>query len=186
VTPKLTAIPVDPPKDVKRIIGMEDGDLCKLIGPGYGTVHAPRCWWQKVRTDFKNLGAAEMKFEPCVWGIYNKTGELVGLLMSHVDDFVFAGNPHEEAWASFLQQSKKLYYWVFWETNNITQCGVQISEMSDGGFMLKQTDKIKKVKEISLDNGRRKVSPRPLTPTEVTRIRGVCSECQWYGTQTVP
>ena len=38
---------VEPPSDVKYSIGMKDVDLCKLIGPGYGTVHAPRCWWQK-------------------------------------------------------------------------------------------------------------------------------------------
>ena len=177
---------VEPPPDVKKDIGMDDGDHCKLIGPGYGTVHAPRCWWQKVRADFKSLGTTGMKFEPCVWGIYNKDGQLVGLAMSHVDDFVFAGNPHEEAWTTFLGQAKSLYNWGSWETDNITQCGVHITEMSDGGFLLKQTEEIKKVKEISLDDGRRKVSPRPLTPTEVTKIRGVCGECQWYGTQTAP
>ncbi len=46
---------VDPPNDVKNIIGMEDGDLCKLIGPGYGTVHAPRCWWQKSAPTLRTL-----------------------------------------------------------------------------------------------------------------------------------
>ncbi len=64
---------VDPPADVRQILGVEADDFCKLVGPGYGTVNAPRSWWQRVRQDFKVLKASEMKLEPCVWGVHGKT-----------------------------------------------------------------------------------------------------------------
>lgn len=62
----------------------------KLKPSIYRLNYAPRVWCDKGRKEMKRFGATISKFDTAVFKWHN-IEKLVGLLVTHVDDFSFAG-----------------------------------------------------------------------------------------------
>ena len=51
---------------------------------------------QQIKKDFERIGVKAMQLEPCLWGVYDvQDGRqtLVGVILVHVDDFLFTASP---------------------------------------------------------------------------------------------
>ena len=73
------------PKDARR-----KGVVWKLKPSIYRLNYVPRAWCDKGRKEMKRFGATISIFDKAVFKWHN-IEKLVGLLVTHVDDFSFAG-----------------------------------------------------------------------------------------------
>ena len=121
----------DPPADVKRLLGMEPGDVMKLMRAAYGLRNAPKAWFDRVTKDLVKLGWCQSQLDQCVFMKYDKAGKLLGIIGVYVDDFLMAGNLSDPRWKADKQKVIELYKWGKWETGNFILCGVQYRTRAD-------------------------------------------------------
>ena len=77
---------VRPPDDIKK-----EGIIWKLLKPLYGLDDASRKFCLKVKETFMELGLKTLPGDDAFY-YENRNGKLMGLNLSHVDDFTIAGN----------------------------------------------------------------------------------------------
>merc|ERR1712112_399306 len=78
---------VRPPKDIEN-----EGKIWKLLKPLYGLDDASRKFYLKVKETLQKMGLKTLPGDDAVY-YEHKNGELIGLILSHVDDFTIAGIP---------------------------------------------------------------------------------------------
>merc|ERR1711873_320398 len=76
---------VRPPNDIAK-----EGVIWKLLKPLYGLDDAPRKFYLKVKETLQKMGLKTLPGDEAVYYEY-KNGKLMGLILSHVDDFTIAG-----------------------------------------------------------------------------------------------
>ena len=76
---------IEPPKECAQ-----KGKVWKLKRCLYGLVDAPREWYQRVCTELTKLGGRKSKYDKCLF-LWHKEGKLIGMIITHVDDFQFCG-----------------------------------------------------------------------------------------------
>merc|ERR1712115_147238 len=76
---------VRPPKDQEK-----EGVIRKLLKPLYGLDNASRKFYLKVRETLKKLKLNTLPGDDAVY-YQHKNGKLIGMILSHVDDFTIAG-----------------------------------------------------------------------------------------------
>ncbi|CAK0827541.1 unnamed protein product, partial [Prorocentrum cordatum] len=58
---------IEPDAVLKKAFKVKEGELLRVVKPGYGIGEAPRHWWETVKVDFKKLGLQPCELEPCMW-----------------------------------------------------------------------------------------------------------------------
>ena len=53
----------------------------------------PRGWFLEIDGFLKSLGAIKTKLDNALYIFKDRRGKIIGFILSHVDDFVFAGEP---------------------------------------------------------------------------------------------
>ena len=76
---------VRPPDDVKK-----EGKIWKLLKPLYGLDDVSRKFYLKVKETLKELGLKTLPGDDAFY-YENRDGNLLGVNLSHVDDFTIAG-----------------------------------------------------------------------------------------------
>merc|ERR1712240_149792 len=76
---------VRPPDDIGK-----EGVIWKLLKPSYGLDDASRKFYFKVKETLQKLGLKTLPGDDAVY-YEHKNGKLMGLILSHVDDFTIAG-----------------------------------------------------------------------------------------------
>ena len=76
---------VRPPKDIEK-----EGVIWKLLKPLYGLDDASRKFYLKVKETLQKLRLKTLPGDDAVY-YEHKNGKLMGLILSHVDDFTIAG-----------------------------------------------------------------------------------------------
>ncbi|CAK0911609.1 unnamed protein product [Prorocentrum cordatum] len=183
---------IEPDPVLRRAFDVKEGEVLKVMKPGYGIGEAPRHWWETVKVDFAELGLQACELEPCLWRVrFPKTSRLIGLAMAHVDDLILAGDNSHSLWASIFEQIRKLYEWGTWgdmiddSIKSLEQCGVTIEE-NDQGFFLHQHAYADKIREVQPADGGRHRSTDTLRESDQTILRAFCGEVYWLGVNTVP
>ena len=74
-----------PPEDIRK-----QGKIWKLLKPLYGLDDASRKFWLKVKETLIKLGLKTLPGDEAFY-YENKNGKLLGAVLSHVDDFIIAG-----------------------------------------------------------------------------------------------
>ena len=69
----------------------EEGKIWKLQRCIYGLNDAPREWYNKVVRELLQLGGRKSSFDNTMFMWNDNTGQLKGILVMHVDDFVYCG-----------------------------------------------------------------------------------------------
>jgi hypothetical protein len=136
-TEEARKIYLDPDDQLREFFGLGQDEVLQLVKPAYGSIHAPREWWKTIKKDFQPTPLYALEIEPCLWTLYDGTPKvakdnLIGQVIVHVDDFVFAGDWNHPLWKNVVHDIRQLYDWGQWETGNITQCGVKIEQTEDG------------------------------------------------------
>ena len=156
----------------------------------YGLVSAPSSWFQHVNATVKELGMTQSVTDPCLWFLYEDSEnvdeerkEVLGMMCSHVDDFLIAGNEESEKWCSFLQGFHGRYQWSPWEHGEFFHCGVKLREAP--GYAI-EVDHTKFCEDLDQINFRNRPDDEPATPDEITQLRGVLGAAQWRAYQSGP
>ena len=129
----------------------------------------------------KELGLHKVHVEGALFS-YVKKGKLCGLVVSHVDDLLMAGNEEferevERKLSEFFKLSKI-------ETGIFRYCGCRISIEEDGSIKLDQNEYADKLEKIEIMEGQDE--NREVTAAEQKQIRGKIGEMLWISLMTRP
>ncbi|CAK0872026.1 unnamed protein product [Prorocentrum cordatum] len=182
---------VKPTGEIAEMLGLRSGQAAILKKSACGLAQAPRAWHQAVNRKLKELGWRQLESDPCVWiltGPQTAGGSdyIVAIVLSHVDDFLFAGRGADEIWQQARRQVMEAFRWTEWEYDTFTQCGVDITQRSDFGFTLSQATYTEQSEEIEVPIERRRQFSAQMTNAEKSQFRAATGSLQWKGTQTGP
>ena len=166
---------VIPPPEVRKF-----GKLWKLQKSAYGLYDASRKWFLAVKAELLEMGMKPVSGDDAVFTKHEE-GQLTGLCIMHVDDFLVGGT---EAFESMLNNKlKKRFSFGRTETGRFKFTGLNIEQKNDGVFV-DQIEFIKSLKPIQL-NG---VGPKDekLSKTEFKAYHGLTGQISWAAQNTRP
>ena len=73
----------------------------------YGLNDAPCAWYERIRAEFKRLGGVVSTYDNALFLWHDDNGMLIGILVSHVDDFAFAGSQYFHT--TVIEEFKKTF-----------------------------------------------------------------------------
>ena len=172
----LLKLPNPPPPDV------EPGSLLRAKGSIYGTKDAARAWWMFLKDTVVSLGWTLSLFEKALFLLFDQ-GELVGLILSHVDDLFTAGTgPLYEKSMKKLRDEVKLTF----EEPPFRYCGKIVKQDEDFTIRVNQLEVAENLEMPYIDKDRRKDPNADLTPDEVSELRSSLGSLGWLARQTRP
>ena len=180
-------IGADPPEEVRKMLNMKPWELFRVLKAVYGLLHAPKVWYDKLAEVLTKLGWVKSHLEPCVFKLFNKEGELAGLIGCHVDDLVCCGEgEHYEGMLRKLQDAFPFGSWKDAMRETIMFCGCEMKQETNGTIKLSQERYAHGINEVPLSSARRQEVDLPLTDEERKQYRAVLGALSWRGTQSAP
>jgi hypothetical protein len=159
--------------------------VLRIMKGAYGLTTAPREWFETVKIELIKLGFLQSKTEPCCW-TYSCAGEIKGIVLFHVDDFLLAGNHQCKFWQAMRAKLQTTWTWSPWESGEFTICGIEITQHADCSFTIHQKKYTSQIEPIPISTARRKLKTSPITENERSQLRGVNGALQWLSTQSNP
>eukprot|EP00439_Symbiodinium_sp_Y106_P058651 s5262_g8.t1 len=170
-----------PVEELSAALQLRPGQCVQLLKSCYGLVSAPREWYDDVHRTLSSLGAERLISDACVWRVKDESGQVVGLISSHVDDFLMGGSRESKVWSEFLHKFKSAYEWSPWQYSSFKHCGVQLTQHQDHSVTIDHASFCEELKQMSPIKGERK-----LTPEEVSQVRAILGSIQWRVYQSAP
>jgi hypothetical protein len=175
-TPLNRDVYMEPPVEFKKA-----GVVWKLKKTVYGLYDASRSWYFTVKEELKAFGMKSVSGDDAFFSI-NKDGELFGMTILHVDDFLVAGCSQFIKMIS--QKLKSRFTFGKTELTKFKFTGLNI-EQTDSGIYVDQIDYIHNIKPISSyrmdaqeDEG--------LNKAELKSYRGLTGQLNWAAENTRP
>ena len=131
---------MEPPLEVKK-----PGIVWKLKKTVYGLYDASRSWYLAVKEELKSFGMKHVSGDEAFFSI-RRNGELFGMTVLHVDDFLVAGKL--EFLEQLGQKLKKRFTFGKIEFNKFKYTGLNI-EQTSSGIYVDQVEYIQSIKPIS-------------------------------------
>ena len=154
--------------------------IWKLLKPLYGLDDASRKFYLKVRETLKNLGLNTLPGDDAVY-YQHKNGKLIGMILSHVDDFTIAGT---KAFVDrIIKGIKKKFTVSKIEENNFRFTGLDVKTNDEQIeiSMEDYADSINEIKEI-----RNASRTEKLTKAELKEYRKYTGKISWLAQGTRP
>ena len=178
---------IEPPKELKEKLRLQDNEVLQLLKGAYGRVDAPYLWFMELKQSLEHLGFIQAPFDPCCFVLHgeNASGQpsTEGMIGIHVDDGLCCGSPKFHAKLKQLEQkfpfgSKKETSFVF--------TGLQITQQDDGAIWVDQTQYVKEIPPITLEKNRRSNPDDIVTEKERQSLRGLIGSLQYAAVNTRP
>ena len=131
---------MEPPIEVRK-----PGIVWKLKKTVYGLYDASRSWYLAVKQELKTFGMKSVSGDEAFFSI-RKDGELFGMTVLHVDDFLVAGNPDFLVQLGHKLRNRFTFGKI--EFNKFKYTGLNIEQTKDG-ISVDQVDYIQSIKPIS-------------------------------------
>ena len=168
---------LEPPIEVK-----EDGIIWKLKRCIYGLSDAPRAWYERVEQELCALRAKKSLYDDAVF-IWHQNNTLIGLVVIHVDDFVYCGTSE---WNSNVMGAiQKVFKISARHRGTFKYIGLNIQQTNDG-IHIDQQPYVESVKCIPLSADRMKMKDSALTSIEKSQLRSLTGQLLWATSQTRP
>ncbi len=178
------AVPV---KELADSMKIPFGEAVQVLKAAYGLVSAPREWYLEVDDVITHkCQMKKLKTDPCVW-ILSATQEgeepprTIGVIASHVDDFLLCGDEQNERWKQVVATFKSSFRWSPWEHTPFVHCGVGIQQHSDFSFSLEHDHYCTEIKQVEVNK-----AVDHITPAELGQARAVLGAVQWRVIQSAP
>lgn len=165
-----------------REAGMK-GKLWKLLQCVYGLNDASRNFYLKVKEELLKAGCNCSRLDQSVFTYHDADHQLQGLLMSHVDDFLWAGNPVFKQ--NVIHRIKSIFKISSENSAVFKYVGIKIQQ-GDNGILISQNEYAQEIDEIEIDPSRLKEHNEPLNEEEKSSLRSVIGQLNWLSTQTRP
>ncbi|CAE7219859.1 RE1 [Symbiodinium sp. KB8] len=170
-----------PVGELSKALGLREGQAVQLLKSCYGLVSAPREWYNDVHKTLTSLGAERLVSDSCVWRVRDQSGKVVGLISSHVDDFLVVGQASSNVWQTFIHNFKKSYEWSPWESGSFKHCGIQLLQHPDFSITLDHSAFCGELKQMAPIK-----ESRTLTESEIGQVRAILGSVQWRVYQSAP
>ena len=115
------------------------GKLWLLLQGAYGIVDGGRLFYLKLSEKLKALGMHRIHSDGALF-TYVKKGKLHGIVTTHSDDLILAGDNIFER--DITAKLKEIFKFSKFEKNNFKYCGCNVSVQKDGTIELEQNDYI--------------------------------------------
>ena len=175
-TPLKRNVYMEPPVECKK-----PGIVWKLKKTVYGLYDVSRSWYFAVKEQLKRFGMKSVSGDDAFFTM-TKGGELYGMFVLHVDDFLVAGKP------DFLKaqgtQLQKRFTFGRTEFTKFKFTGLNIEETNEGIYV-DQIDYIINIKPISSQRMEAD-NDSILTKTEFKAYRGLTGQLNWAAECTRP
>ncbi|CAE7278587.1 unnamed protein product, partial [Symbiodinium necroappetens] len=163
-------------------IPIPEGCLAKVCKGIFGLADAPREWWLRLSRALESRGWLRNPLDQASWFLWGGTDKKVlqGMIISHVDDLLFGGNPTAEA--SLLEVGQEL---GFRETkvDDFVWWGKRFLRRPDGSVSLSMEAYHRNLKPIPVPKDRRASLTSLLRPDERRRLRALLGSFQWLVAQ---
>ena len=167
---------MEPPVEYKK-----PGIVWKLRKTVYGLYDASRSWYFAVQKELKGFGMKSVSGDDAFFTM-SKEGELFGMTVLHVDDFLVAGN--SEFMKMISSSLKKRFTFGKTELDKFKFTGLNI-EQTDNGIYVDQIDYIHNIQPISAY--RMDVQEEEaLNKEEFKSYRGLTGQLNWAAENTRP
>ena len=173
-------VTVTPPPEAK----VPRGKLWRLKVALYGLDDASLRFHFKVRQVMTGLGMKQSRYDPAFfYDLDSKTGEIRGMVGTHVDDFFLGG---KTAWVEeTTKKIQKKFLLGTIEKGNYLYCGHRIKQQ-DGRLTIDQEEFAAEVKPIVISPARKRQGREPVTEEERKIIRSAAGKLGWLGRVTRP
>ena len=95
-----------PVPELAKAVGVPDGTPLQLTKAAYGLCQAPKAWYDAVNHLLVELGGRQSLADPCVW-VFQKNGRSIGVVGTHVDDFLITGDESSKEWRQIIKKRSK-------------------------------------------------------------------------------
>ena len=165
-----------PPKEAQC-----SGKLWRLKRCVYGLNDASRFWYLRVKEELTRLECQKSKYDSALF--MHRTNELEGILVAHVDDFLWAGTNH--FYTKVVLKLKETFKISKEESSEFKYLGVNLKQTREGiyGHLNNYSQSLV---EIEIESCRLKEKESPLNREETDLLRSVIGKLNWLATQTRP
>ena len=170
-----------PVPELSKALNLREGQAVQLLKSCYGLASAPREWYNDVHKTLLSLGCERLVSDSCVWRLRSSTGQIIGLISSHVDDFLMAGESSHPEWQKFRHSFQQAYEWSPWERGAFKHCGIQLVQHADYAVTLDHSAFCGELKQMPAVK-----EQRTLNDSEVAQIRAILGSVQWRVYQSAP
>ena len=177
-TRDIYAIPVP---ELATALQIPVGQAVKLLKAAYGLASAPREWYLDVAHVLEqDCGMSRLRCEQCIW-VLRDQGRTIGVIGSHVDDFLIMGDESHPKWLASLEKFRSSFSWSPWEETPFVHCGVGITQTPDFGFKLDHSAYCTELKQVVIDE-----RVPEITEGERSQCKALLGAVQWRAIQTAP
>ena len=171
---------VIPPPEAK----VPKGHVWRLKVALYGLDDASLRFHWKARSVMTKLGLRQSLLDPALFYERNrKTGEIRGMIGTHVDDFIIGG---KKDWvAAITKRIESEFKLGKIERGDYLYCGHRIKQ-AKGRLTLDQEEFAKQVKPLIIHPKRSRQPDQDVTDTERTQLRAYAGKLGWLGRTTRP
>ena len=173
----LREIHLKPPAEAKC-----KGKLWRLRRCVYGLNDASRNWYLTMRQEMKNIGATEVKGDPAFF-YWKNDEQLIGLLASHVDDFLHCGlNKFKNEKVSKIKEKFEISSEV---KEAFEYLGIKLNTTSDG-ITVNQIEYVNELRPLIISEVRKNNRNDDVTEEERSEMRSAIGKLNWLRTQSRP
>jgi len=151
-----------------------DGLIWKLRHGLYGLKDGARQFYLSVHNELTSLGCTQLKFDPAVF-IMIKNGHLTGIICSHVDDFLHAG---DESFEITMQKLRKRFIAGKIEEGDFQYIGFRMMQ-GDYGIRLDHSRYMENLEHTHLEPDRTSQKTNQLTMAEQKLYRNLIGQITW-------
>ena len=170
---------VKPPPEA----GVRGGKLWRLKVSLYGLDDASLRFHWKVKQVFLKLSLRQSRYDPALFFAHDKDGKLIGIIGTHVDDFLIVGS---QEWIDNMLAKIKVHFLLGTvEEKNFVYCGHRIIQQGSR-LTLDQRDFAKEVPSLVISPERKKQNSQPVTDIERKEIRAAAGKLGWLARTTRP
>ena len=168
---------LEPPHELRK-----QGTIWRLLKAAYGLSDAARNWYESVVEEMFKLGCRKSIYENALY-FYKQNSILQGLSVTHVDDFLDAGN--EKFKKDILDKIKQSFIIGSEAQTEFEYIGVNI-EQKNGDVTLDQIPYSNTVDMYDISNERKQQRNDSLTPEELKGYRKIVGSLNRVATVTRP
>ena len=118
---------LNPPSDVRK---QNPGYVLKVVKRIYGLKDASRGWCTEIGEFLQECGMTQSSMDKAVYFQKNKAGEVTGLIITHIDDFLYVGS--EEFHDQVIKKILKKYVIGAQEDTEMTFTGWELKQTAAG------------------------------------------------------
>ena len=172
---------VNPPSDARK-----QGVIWKLKKPMYGLGDSARQWYTTLKSHLIDAGCKMSRLDKSVFRWYDENKKLAGILVTHVDDVLYAGNTKFKT--SIIQRLLKTFKISRQDVGCFTYLGLEVDQNNDTKVITVDQEKYaKSIHTIDITPvSRRKDVDSDLTEEEKAKYQSMLGKLLWLSGRTRP